>query len=359
MNGSLPTSNRAVVWAGARKLNIEQRPIRAPNDDEVLVEIITTGICGSDCHNWESDQVSCQLILGHESAGIIVQLGKKVVNRHLGQRVAVEPGFSCRECEFCGRGNPNICANLKYCGMDPTDGTLSQYFTCRASNTVPIPDEVSWEEAGAIQPLAIAVQVARRASLNPSQSLAIFGCGPLGLLILAVAKAYGVKKIVMFDIEKSRTRFAESYGAHVGLVTPKHEDPSKDTLSFAQAYAKEIIANHDLGHGFDVSIEASGAEVCATMAVCMLKAGGTCIQAGLGKPMASVPLFLITANELNVKGTVRYTHGCFEDAIGLLSRKAVDLRPLITATYPLTQANEAFEAQHSRNDIKIVIFNQK
>ncbi|EQB49585.1 alcohol dehydrogenase GroES-like domain-containing protein [Colletotrichum gloeosporioides Cg-14] len=326
----LPSSNRSVVWAGVRKLEIRQQPIRVPNDDEVLVEVITTGICGSDCHNWESATVSRQLILGHESAGLIKTIGKNVIDRFVGQRVAIEPGFSCRD----------------------------QYFTCRASNTVPIPEDVSWEEAGSIQPLAIAVQVARRASLNPSQSLAIFGCGPLGLLVLAVAKAYGVKKIVMFDIEESRTKFAESYGADVGIVTPRNSDPSQDVLSFSQHYAREVITKYDLGYGFDVAIEASGAEICATMAICMLKAGGTCIQAGLGRPMASLPLFLITANELDVKGTVRYTHGCFGDAISLLSTKKVDLKPLITSTYPLTQANEAFEAQHARRDIKIVIFNQ-
>ncbi|KAH9233217.1 hypothetical protein K456DRAFT_1750522 [Colletotrichum gloeosporioides 23] len=306
----LPYSNRSVVWAGVRKLEIRQQPIRVPNDDEVLVEVITTGICGSDCHNWDSAGVSRELILGHESAGLIKTIGKSVTDRFVGQRVAIEPGFSCRECEFCGRGKQNICSRLKYCGIDPTDGTLSQYFTCRASNTVPILED----------PLAIAVQVARRASLNPSQSLAIFGCGPLGLLILAVAKAYGVKKIVMFDNEESRTRFAESYGADVGIVTPRNSDPSQDVLFFSQHYAKEVITKYGLGYGFDVAIEASGAEICATMAICMLKAGGTCIQAGLGRPMASLPLFLITANELD--------------------------------------ANEAFEAQHARRDIKIVIFNQ-
>ncbi|WYZ44994.1 hypothetical protein EsH8_VIII_000310 [Colletotrichum jinshuiense] len=333
MYTSLPTSNRSVVWAGPRKLEIRQKDVKPPDVDEVLVEVIATGICGSDSHNWESDKVSRQLVLGHESAGIIIQLGQNVRDRTIGQRVAIEPGFSCMECEFCDRGQQNICANLEYCGMDPTDGTLCQYFTCKVSNTVPIPEGVSWEEAGAIQPLAIAVQVARRATLNPHQTVAIFGCGPLGLLILAVARAYGVKKIVMFDIEQSRTQFAKSYGADVAIVTARNNDPSKDILAFAKEYAKEIATEHNLGYGFDVAIEASGADVCATMAICMLKAGGTC--------------------------TVRYNHGCFADAIALLSEKKVDVKPLITATYPLTEADVAFEAQHARQHVKIVIFNQK
>ncbi|KAK6084683.1 d-xylulose reductase a [Seiridium cupressi] len=352
------TSNRACVWVGPRKLEVQERPIQPLGDNDVLVKVISTGICGSDCHNWESASVSKQLVLGHESSGIIEKVGPAVKDRTVGQRVAVEPGFACMECEFCIRGNPNICANLKYCGLDPTDGTLCQYATVRASMTVPIPENVSWEEAGAIQPLAIAVQLGRRAGLNSHQTLAIFGCGPLGLLILAVAKAYGVRKVIMFDVEQSRVDFAIKYGADVGIVSPKKEE-GIEALAFAQDYAKQVIPEHELGSGLDVAVEASGAEVCTQMAVCMLKNGGTCIQAGLGKPLSSVPLFLLTAKELNIKGTVRYTPGCFADAIDLLSRKKVDLKPLITSTYPLTKCSEAFEAQHARKDIKIVIMNQE
>ncbi|KAI8251649.1 hypothetical protein K4K58_008438 [Colletotrichum sp. SAR11_239] len=292
---SLPTSNKAVVWVGPKKLEIQERPVRPPGDNEVLVEIIATGICGSDCHNWESDKVSRQLVLGHESSGIIIQTGKSVKDR----------------CEFCVKGNPNICANLKYCGLDPTDGTLCH------------------------------------------------GCGPLGLLVLAVAKAYGVKKVIMFDIESSRTQFAETYGATVGIVPPKNEDLSVDSLCFYQQYAKELNSKHELGNGFDVTVEASGAESCIQMAIAMLKSGGTCIQAGLGKPLTSVPLFLVTAKEINIRGTVRYTPGCFADAISLLERKLVNLKPLVTSTYALTDAAQAFEAQHARKDIKIVVMNQE
>lgn len=94
---ALPTSNKAVVWVGARKLEIQERPILPPGDNDVLVEIISTGICGSDCHNWESDKVSRQLVLGHESSGIVKHIGKDVKDRFVGQRVAVEPGFACME----------------------------------------------------------------------------------------------------------------------------------------------------------------------------------------------------------------------------------------------------------------------
>jgi D-xylulose reductase len=354
----MASSNRACVWVAARKVEVQERPVQPLGDHDVLVQIMSTGICGSDCHNYESDKVSKQLVLGHESAGIIKEIGKAVTNRSVGQRVAVEPGFACRVCEFCVQGRTNVCANLKYCGLDPTDGTLCQLFTCEATMTVPIPDNISWEEAGAIQPLAIAVQLARRAALNAHHTMAICGCGPLGLLILAVAKAYGVRKIVMFDIEQSRIDFALKYGAHAGFVPPARSE-SHQPFDFAQEYAQSIIKEAGVEHGFDIAVEASGAQFCAQLAVCLLKNGGTCIQAGLGKQLTAVPLFLLTAKELNIKGTVRYTPGCYADAISLLSRGLVDLRPLITSTYPLTKCAEAFEAQHARKDIKIVIMNQE
>ena len=97
VNGTLPESNRAVIWTGPRRLAIRQRPVILPGGNEVLVEIVTTGICGSDCHNWESDKVSRQLVLGHESSGVIIKVGGDVKDRYVGQRVAVEPGFACME----------------------------------------------------------------------------------------------------------------------------------------------------------------------------------------------------------------------------------------------------------------------
>ncbi|KAL2828978.1 hypothetical protein BDW59DRAFT_159376 [Aspergillus cavernicola] len=206
---------------------------------------------------------------------------------------------------------------------------------------IPIPEDMSWEEAGATQPLAIAVQLGRRAALTANKTLAIFGCGPLGLLVIAVAKAYGVRKILVFDIEQTRMDFAVSYGADVGIVTPK-DDGSTEALAFSQDFTKTVIQMHSLEQSVNVSTEASSAKVCAQMAVTILKAGGICIQAGLGKQLTSVPLFLLTAKELSIKGTVRFRPGCYADAVDLVGRKKVDLKPLLTATYPLTKAGEVF-----------------
>ncbi|KAL4811146.1 chaperonin 10-like protein [Aspergillus unguis] len=353
------TTNRAAVWVSQRTLEIQNRPITPPGPSDVLVKIIATGICGSDGHNWTSASVSKQLVLGHESAGIIVETGSSVHDRYVGQRVAVEPGFACARCPPCLTGNPNTCLNLRYCGLDPTDGTLQQFFTCGAHMAIPLPESISWEEAGAIQPLAIAVQLARRAKMGGGKAVAVFGCGPLGLLVIAIAKAYGVRKIIVFDIEQARVDFALSYGADIGILVPQNTT-NAEPLTFASGFTASVLKDNDLpSHGIDISVEASGAESSAQMALTILKPQGTCIQAGLGKQLTAVPLFLLTAKELDIRGTVRFTPGCYEEAIELVRSGRVDLKRLVTKTFGLTRAQEAFEAQAKREDVKVVILNQE
>ncbi|RDW74851.1 hypothetical protein BP6252_05993 [Coleophoma cylindrospora] len=352
------TTNNAVVYMGERNIQIQDRPMPKCDIDQVLVKVICTGICGSDVHNYCDPKTHPGLILGHESAGEIIEVGANVKGRHVGQRVAIEPAFVCRRCEFCCKGLQNVCAAMKYGGMDKTDGTLSQYFACEPEMAVPFPDHLPWEEAGCIQPMAIAVQLARQANLRPHQTVAVFGCGPLGLMIMALAKAYGASKIVAFDIEESRVDFAKTYAADVGIVSPMNTS-GKEPLGFAKEFINPLLSEYDLGYGVDLAIDASGAESCMQMAVIITKPYGTYIQAGLGKQLCSVPMWLITAKGLTVKGTVRYSQGCFADAIDLLARKKVDIAPLISSKYPLTKAAEALEAQRAKEGIKIVIMNQE
>lgn len=140
---------------------------------------------------------------------------------------------------------------------------------------VPIPESVSWEQSGAIQPLAVAVQLARRAGLGANQTVAIFGCGPLGCLIMALAKAYGAKKIIVFDIEKARVDFALSYAADIGVVSELNTQ-GQEPLSFASEAVERVVRKYGLGPGVDVAIDASGSESGIQMGVIMTKPGGTC-----------------------------------------------------------------------------------
>lgn len=159
--------------------------------------------------------------------------------------------------------------------MAPTHGLLAQYVVCSSHMAVEIPESVSWKQSGSIQPLAVAIQLARRSGLSAHQTVAIFGCGPLGLLIMALAKAYGAKKIIVFDIDKARVDFALKYAANIGIVN-EINSKAQEPMSFATEAVERVIKKHGLGSGVDIAIDASGSESGMQMGVIMTKPGGTC-----------------------------------------------------------------------------------
>ena len=186
--------------------------------------------------------------------------------------------------------------NDSYMASPPTDGTLCQWYACPATNVVKIPDSLSWEESGSIQPLSIAIQVGRRAGLRAHQNVVVFGCGPLGLLCMAVAKAYGAKNIIAIDISTKRLEFAKSYAAtHTFLPSRKPQD--KDVMEWNAELAAQVLQDVGVQSGVDVAIEASGAEPCMQLAIAMLRTGGTCKHTGVS-----------TCSELKGRPTSR--NGC-------------------------------------------------
>lgn len=135
-------------------------------------------------------------MLGHESSGTIVEVGSAVKNVQVGDRVAIEPGVPCRRCDYCRSGQYNLCADTVFAATPPWDGTLSKYYTVAADYVYPLPEHLSMEEGALVEPMAVAVQVAKVADLRANQVVVVFGCGPIGLLCQAVAKAYGAKTVI-------------------------------------------------------------------------------------------------------------------------------------------------------------------
>jgi len=286
------------------------------------------------------------MVLGHESSGIIAEVGDKVKSVKVGDRVAMEPGIPCRRCVRCKEGKYNLCVDMAFAATPPYDGTLAKYYILPEDFCYKLPDSVSLEEGALMEPLAVGVHVTRQAEIKPGQSVVIFGAGPVGLLCCAVARAYGADKIVAVDINEERLKFAKEYAATHTVVSQRESAPDS---------AARIIKAADLDVGADVCIDASGAEPCIQAGIHVLRTGGTYVQAGMGKSDITFPIGAMGAKELNVKGSFRYNSGDYKTALDLIVSGRLSVKELVSGKVKFTEAEQAFNDVKAAKGIKILI----
>ncbi|KAL0949446.1 hypothetical protein HGRIS_009501 [Hohenbuehelia grisea] len=281
------SDNPSFVLRAIEDVAIEQRPIPEISDTEVLIEVKKTGICGSDVHYLVHGRigdfiVNNPMVLGHESAGIVHKVGSKVKNVQVGDRVALEPGATCRICEACKSGRYELCPDIIFAATPPYDGTLARYYRMPADLAYPLPEGLSLEDGAMMEPLSVGVHsVSTLGNFRTNQSIVVFGCGPVGLLCMAVARALGAKRVIAVDIVPARLEFAKQYAATDAFLPPKPNDgESKPDYSRRNAATlKEQLGVEDRGSkGIDLVIDASGAEVSIQTGFFVVKSGGTFVQ---------------------------------------------------------------------------------
>jgi D-xylulose reductase len=321
------------------------------SEHDVLVAVNYTGICGSDVHYWLHGAighfvVKDPMVLGHESAGTIVEVGSAVKTLRVGDRVALEPGYPCRRCGDCLAGRYNICHEMVFAATPPYDGTLTGFWVAPFDFCYKLPDNVSTQEGALIEPLAVAVHIVRQARVHPGQSVVVMGAGPVGLLCAAVARSFGATKVVSVDIVESKLEFARGLAAtHTYLsrrVAPEEN-------------ARSIIEACDLGKGADVVIDASGAEPSIQTSLHVVKVGGTYVQGGMGKADITFPIMALCLKEVTARGSFRYGSGDYRLAIELVAAGKVDVKRLITGVVGFRHAEEAFKKVREGEVIKILI----
>lgn len=288
------------------------------------------------------------MVLGHESAGIVVKTGEACKTLKAGDKVALEPGVPCRRCEKCKAGKYNLCKDMAFAATPPYDGTLCKYYVLPEDYCIRLPEHVSLEEGALMEPLSVGVHVVRQANIIPGQSVVVFGAGPVGLLCMAVAKAYGASNVIAVDIVDSRLSFAKSFAA-TGTYQSKRELSAKEN---AEALLKENSLPLD---GVDVAIDASGATPSIQAAIYVLKSGGTFVQAGMGAPEITFPITEMCVKEINMKGSFRYGPGDYAQAGELLAAGKVSVKELITGRVSFGEAEKAFEEVKGGKGIKILI----
>ncbi|KAJ9127362.1 hypothetical protein QFC24_000769 [Naganishia onofrii] len=356
----LKEDNPSFVLRGIHDTYYENRPIPQIGPKDVLIEVKATGICGSDVHYLNHARIGDfvlgePMVLGHESAGIIHSVGEKVTSLQPGDRVALEPGETCMGCSDCKCGKYNLCPDIIFAATPPnTVGTLARYYKLPADLCYLLPEAVSLEDGAMMEPLSVAVHsVSTLGKLKSGQNVIVFGAGPVGLLIMAVAKALGAKKIVAVDINEERLKFAKQYAA-TDIFVPPPAEKDESRPDYSQRVAGLLSQSAGLeprgGNAIDLVLEASGAEVCCQIGLHVIKPGGIYVQVGMGAPNVNLPWYLVCGKELTVLGSFRYGPGDYPMAVSLVSRGLVDLKPLVTHRFKFTDALKAFHITQAGKD---------
>ena len=332
---------------GAKDLRPARTERPAIEKDQVLVRIRATGICGSDLHYYahgrNGDFIPARpFILGHESAGEIVEAGAFASTLPVGTRVAVDPAHPCGVCTYCLDGRYNLCPAMRYFGSaastPPVDGTFRQFAPARALSCHPIPDDLSYQEAALLEPLSVALQGVKRAGAVAGKRVLVCGAGPIGQLIGLVARHYGAARLAVSDLRQSALDLAADSWAD----TPIRPD--------RPGQLQQAASNG----GFDLVIEASGAPAALKTAYECCNPGGTIVQLGTQPEEVALPVNLLMAKELTLRGSFRFAH-VFARALDLLAGRRLDLRPLITDRFAFNDLVEGIEAAASPSSIKVVI----
>jgi L-idonate 5-dehydrogenase len=334
---------KVVVIHAARDLRIEDRQDEQAGPGQVEIAVEAGGICGSDLHYFNHGgfgtvRLREPMILGHEVAGTIKALGAGVSGLALGDRVAVSPSRPCNACDFCWRGQQNHCLNMRFYGsampMPHIQGAFRQRLVAEAWQCHKVADHVAFGEAACAEPLAVTLHAVARAGSLLGKRVLVTGCGPIGALAVIAARAHGAREIVVTDVMDAVLEKAREVGADRTI----NVSTQADALS---AYA----ANKGY---FDVQFEASGNERAVRGGLEALKPRGILVQLGLGGGEMSLPLNMAVAKEIEIRGTFRF-HEEFGLAVDLINRRKVDIKPLLTGSYGLDEATQAFEIAGDRS----------
>ncbi|GAN06599.1 L-iditol 2-dehydrogenase [Mucor ambiguus] len=348
------TINQGVLLKEKNDLQLVEIPVPEPPAGHVQVQVKCTGICGSDVHLWKHGEIGifpvcAPQLLGHESAGIVTALGEGVTTLQVGDRVAVEAGIPCSSCDQCMMGRYHLCPDVIFKSTPPYDGQLARYITHPARWLHKIPANISYGEGALLEPLSVAIAAVDRVRAQFGRSMLIAGSGPIGLLILAVAKATGVHPIAITDVNQSRLDYAKKMGATMTYkINPENSELET---------AKELRALFG-GEGAECSLECTGIESSFRTAIMATRDAGTCLLVGVGKNDQTLPVNNFAMREVDIRGLFRYHH-TYPRAIALLSSGILDIKHLITDTYDFADALAAFEKTHDRNSgaLKVQIVN--
>jgi L-iditol 2-dehydrogenase len=336
---------RAAVLEDVGKITLQERPVPEPGPREILVRVDAVGTCGSDVHYYEHGRigdfvVESPLVLGHEPAGTVVGAGPGASRHRPGQRVSIEPGVPDHTCAQCRAGRYNLCPGMRFFGTPPVDGAFCEYVVVPEEFAYPVPDDLSDDAAALIEPLSVGVWACRKARVGPGARVLVTGAGPVGLLCLQAARAFGATFVAVTDVNPQRLRLARDLGATQTLDV-------RDTRLADAALDPDVL------------LECSGHPAAIGEAIRAVGRAGRVVLVGMGGAEIPLPLAHVQTRELEVTGTFRYAN-TWPDAIALAAAGRVDLDALVTGHQGLAGVEQALTAgTRDPGSVKVVVRPQR
>jgi Threonine dehydrogenase and related Zn-dependent dehydrogenases len=333
---------RTVRLHAERILKIEMAPVPEPGAGEVLLKMAAGGICGSDLHYYQHGgfgpvRVREPIILGHEAAGYVEALGSGVSGLTIGQLVAVNPSQPCGRCRFCLQGMAIHCLDMQFMGsamrLPHAPGMFRDHLVVPAQQCFSVGGNVSAGEVACSEPLAVCLHAVSRAGNLVGKRVLVTGAGPIGTLVVAAARHGGADEIVVTDLTDAALQRAQAMGA-------------SRTINVAKQAAALAEFEADKGW-FDVVFECSAASPAIRNAIAAVKPRGTIVQVGVGGDTV-VPLNMIVGKEILWIGSQRFDNE-FAVAVELISSRSIDVRPIISHSFPIDEAVAAFEVAGDRS----------
>jgi L-iditol 2-dehydrogenase len=332
---------RAAVLRGPGDVAVEERPVPQPGQGEVVVRVRSVGVCGSDTHYYEHGRIGRfvveePLVLGHEAAGEVTEVGPGVTRLTVGQRVSIEPGVPDLTCEQCLAGRYNLCPNMRFFATPPFDGALAEYVVVHEAFAHPVPENVSDDAAALLEPLSVGIWACRKARVTAGDRVLVTGAGPIGLVCVQAALAFGATEVVVSDVNPARLTLAKELGA-TEIVDARETRVS------------------DLPCPPRVLLECSGYAPAIAEGIRALDRAGRAVLVGMGSDEVALPLPVVQERELELVGTFRYAN-TWPTAIALVASGRIDLDRLVTGTYRLDQTEEALTAgRRDPQSVKAVV----
>ena len=340
---------KSLLLTDYNKFSIEDMPRPEPGPHEVLIRVAACGICGSDVHGYDgsSGRRIPPLVMGHEAAGVVAAVGTQVTGFKVGDRVTFDSTVYCGECMFCRRGDVNLCDRREVIGVSCGDyrrhGAFAEFIAVPERIVYKMPDCMSFPEAAMLEATAVALHAVKVSGVKQGDTALVVGAGMIGLLTMQAARAAGVARVLIADIDETRLTLGELLGADEAL-------PGTGGL-IAEATMKRTR-----GVGADVVFDAVGYSNTVVESIDSVRKGGTVVLIGNIAPEVTIPLQKVVSRQIRLQGSAA-SSGEYPLAIDLLASGRMQVRPLISAVAPLEEGPRWFERLHAQepNLMKVVL----